>query len=105
MDADLERLERVSFRFERIGRPPRREKVDVGKLVDRVATYFRARVPTLAKAVTTRRTHQGDLVIQGDPVLLEWAIESLTKNAIDALAGRDGRVEISARSSPEGASR
>ena len=35
-------------------------------------------------------------------VLLEWALESLTKNAIDALAGRDGRVEISAESLPEG---
>ena len=47
-------------------------------------------------------SHQGDLVVQGDPVLLEWALESLAKNAIDALAGRDGRVEISAEPLPEG---
>ncbi|MEO5588851.1 MAG: sensor histidine kinase, partial [Gemmatimonadaceae bacterium] len=33
---------------------------------------------------------------------LEWAIESLTKNAIDALAGRDGTVEMSAVALPEG---
>ena len=102
MDADLERLKRVSHRFERIGRPPRQESVDLGKLVDRVASYFRARVPTLAQRVTVSSSHQGDLVIQGDEVLLEWALESLTKNAIDALAGRDGRVEISADALPEG---
>jgi signal transduction histidine kinase len=102
MEADLERLKRVAHRFERIGRPPRREAVDLGALVDRVATYFRARVPTLAQRVTVSSSHQGDLVIQGDAVLLEWALESLAKNAIDALAGRDGKVEISAEPLPEG---
>lgn len=103
MDGDLERLRRVAFRFERIGRPPRREKVDVGDIMDNVATYFRARVPTLAKAVTIRSVRRGDsLIVDGDPVLLEWAIESLTKNAIDALAGRGGRVTLSAQELPEG---
>jgi len=102
MEADLERLKRVAHRFERIGRPPRQEAVDLGILVDRVAAYFRARVPTLAQRVTVSSSHHGDLVVQGDPVLLEWALESLTKNAIDALAGTDGKVEISAESLPEG---
>jgi signal transduction histidine kinase len=102
MEADLERLKRVAHRFERIGRPPRKEPVDLGNLVDRVATYFRARVPTLAQRVTVSSSHQADLIVQGDAVLLEWALESLAKNAIDALAGRDGKVEILAESLPEG---
>ncbi|HEY6784480.1 MAG TPA: HAMP domain-containing sensor histidine kinase, partial [Gemmatimonadales bacterium] len=33
-------------------------------------------------------------VIDGDPVLVEWAIEALVKNAIDALSGRGGRIEV-----------
>jgi signal transduction histidine kinase len=103
MDGDLERLKRVANRFERIGRPPRKERVDLGELVERVATYFRARVPTLAQRVTITSS-RGDepIVIDGDPVLLEWAIESLAKNAIDALAGRDGEVAMSATALPEG---
>jgi len=103
MDGDLERLKRVANRFERIGRPPRREKVDIGDLVDRVATYFRARVPTLAQRVTIT-SNRGDepLYVNGDAVLLEWAIEALAKNAIDALAGRDGEVMMSASALPEG---
>src|SRR5439155_1659160 len=40
--------------------------------------------------------------VGGDPVLLEWALESVMKNAIDALAGRDGTVEITGTSVPEG---
>jgi len=103
MDGDLERLRRVAYRFERIGRPPKREKVDVAELVERVATYFRARVPTLAKTVTIRSLSRGEsLIVDGDPVLLEWAVESLAKNAIDALAGRGGRVTLSAQELPEG---
>jgi signal transduction histidine kinase len=103
MEGDLERLKRVANRFERIGRPPRKEQVDLGDLVERVATYFRARVPTLAQRVTVVSTRgEGPLTVDGDPVLLEWAIESLAKNAIDALAGRDGQVTMSATALPEG---
>jgi signal transduction histidine kinase len=103
MDADLERLKRVANRFERIGRPPKKEKVDIGDLVERVAAYFRARAPTLAQRVTVNSTRDdGPLLVNGDPVLLEWAIESLAKNAIDALAGRDGQVDMSATALPEG---
>jgi signal transduction histidine kinase len=103
MDGDLERLKRVANRFERIGRPPKKEPVDLGELVERVGAYFRARVPTLAQRVTITCRREGEpLTVNGDPVLLEWAIESLTKNAIDALAGRDGQVEMSATALPEG---
>jgi signal transduction histidine kinase len=102
MRADLERLERVAHRFERIGRPPRREPVDLGALVDGVAAYFRARVPTLAHSVTIRSERRGEpLVVQGDAVLLEWAIEALIKNAVDALAGRGGTVRVETEPAPE----
>ena len=103
MDGDLERLRRVAYRFERIGRPPKREQVDVAQLVEHVATYFRARVPTLAKTVTIRSLSRGkSFVVDADPVLLEWAIEALTKNAIDALAGRGGRVTLATQELTEG---
>ena len=34
-------------------------------------------------------------------MLLEWALESLLKNAIDALAGRGGRVQVTVEKTPE----
>jgi len=34
-------------------------------------------------------------------VLLEWAVESLVKNAVDALAGRGGTVRIETDVAPE----
>jgi signal transduction histidine kinase len=96
MRADLDRLERVAHRFERIGREPRTESVDVRALVDRVAAYFRARVPTRANPIDIDVRHDApELTVLGDPVLLEWAIEALAKNAVDALAGRGGTVTLS----------
>jgi signal transduction histidine kinase len=103
MRGDLDRLERVAHRFERIGRPPRRDPVDVRKLVDTVGGYFRARVPTLAHAVDIAASGGDEpLMIHGDAVLLEWALEALMKNAVDALAGRGGRIYITAARVPEG---
>ena len=103
MTQDLTRLERVSHRFERIGRPARTDEVDCAALVDRLAAYFAARAPTLARTVRVRSEHpDGPLVRRGDGVLLEWVLEVLIKNAIDALGGRDGEVVVSAVPLPEG---
>ncbi len=103
MTQDLSRLERVSHRFERIGRPPRNDNVDCAALVDRLAAYFAARAPTLSRTVLIRSEHpDGPLSRRGDGVLLEWVLEVLIKNAIDALGGRDGEVVVSAQPLPEG---
>ena len=97
MRGDLDRLERVAHRFERIGRPAKEAPVDVAELAERVARYFQARVPTLAHTVEVKLIlGQGPLVVKGDAVLLEWALEAVAKNGIDALAGRGGTLEISA---------
>jgi len=77
LQADAERLERVAKRFERIGRPARR------------------RLPTLASPVTLSlaATGPGPTAL-GDSVLVEWALEAVIKNAIDALSGRGGRIDV-----------
>lgn len=102
MAGDLERLERVAHRFERIGRPPHREELDVVSVLDRVTGYFRARVPTLAHSVRIDLQATGPLVMQGDPVLIEWAVEAIVKNAIDALGGRGGHITVEGDRLPEG---
>ncbi|MFL5620265.1 MAG: sensor histidine kinase [Gemmatimonadaceae bacterium] len=103
MRADLERLDRVAHRFERIGREPRRDSVNAAELIDRIAAYFRARVPTLAHAVRIEvDAHPGTVDVHGDAVLLEWALEVLVKNSIDALAGRGGTIRLGAIPRPEG---
>ena len=102
MRGDLERLDRVAHRFERIGRPARSESVDVAAVADRVADYFRARVPSLAHVVAIETAREGAAVVRGDPVLIEWAVETIVKNGVDALAGRGGRLRLETTALPEG---
>jgi len=102
LEADTERLERVAKRFERTGRPARREPVGIGSVAERVVEYFRPRLPTLASPVALNLAASGPGPnTLGDPVLLEWALEALVKNAIDALSGQGGRVAV--RVEPYGA--
>jgi signal transduction histidine kinase len=93
--ADTERLDRVAQRFERIGNAPRRELIGLGALADRVAHYFRPRLPKRAHQIELRVEAAGaGPTVKGDPVLLEWALEALVKNAIDALQGRSGSIVL-----------
>jgi signal transduction histidine kinase len=103
MSADVDRLERVSHRFERIGRPPKRDSVEVGPMIERVVQYFRSRVPTRTTPVhLVTDVHGEGLTIPGDRVLLEWVLESLIKNSVDALAGVGGTITVSAETIPGG---
>lgn len=96
--ADLDRLERVAQRFERIGRPARSEKVGMGALAARVVNYFQPRLPRHAnKVVLAIEAPAAGPMIHGDPVLMEWAIEALVRNSIDALSGRGGHITVSVR--------
>jgi signal transduction histidine kinase len=103
MRADIDRLDRVAHRFERIGRERRADQVDLHALVDRITEYFRARVPSLAHAVEIDvAAHVEPVSVKGDAVLLEWAFEVLVKNAVDALAGRWGRIIVATRALADG---
>ena len=94
---DTERLARVARRFERIGSPAGRKAVGLGALAARVAEYFRPRLPRHANpiSIVVQAAGPGPNVL-GDEVLLEWALESLVKNAIDALKGRAGTITLEA---------
>ena len=98
--ADAERLDRVAQRFERIGNPARREPVALGALAGRVGEYFRSRLPRRANAIELRVEAPGaGPTVTGDAVLLEWTLEALVKNAIDALHGRAGTIILRASAS------
>ncbi len=96
---DLERLERISHRFELIGTEPELESLSVRQVIRDLEHYLAARIPRLARKGI-------DLVVdvppglprvKGNEVLLIWALENVVKNALDALAGRGGKITIYAR--------
>lgn len=97
MEVDLDRLEKVSRRFEWIGRPVRREPVSVPNLLRTLERYVRVRLPQLSGGVELQMEADAELApVLGNAVLLEWALENLVKNALDALAGTGGQIRVRA---------
>jgi signal transduction histidine kinase len=102
MEADLDRLEKVARRFEWIGRPVRTEPVDVRTLVRVLERYIRVRLPRLGREVElVVEIPEGMPPILGNAILLEWALENLVKNALDALAGTGGTITVEAEATGE----
>ncbi|MGB1657205.1 MAG: sensor histidine kinase [Longimicrobiales bacterium] len=96
---DLERLERISHRFELIGTEPELESLSVRQVVEDLEAYLAARIPRLAKKGVELIVDipHGLPRVKGNEVLLVWALENVVKNALDALAGRGGKITIYAR--------
>jgi len=94
---DVDRLERVSRRFELIGRKTSLEVQDLEAILIEVERYLRARMPTLGPGVRLSVQIDPNLPqVEGNDVLLTWALENVMKNALDALAGRGGEIHVRA---------
>jgi len=99
---DLVRLERVSHRFELIGRDPKLEAIDIRGVVSELQQYLQLRLPRFGAGVKLAVDVPDDIpMIMGNDVLLAWALENVVKNALDAVAGRGGRIDIRARQENE----
>lgn len=98
LEEDLERLERISHRFELIGREPELESTNLRKVVRDLEHYLSARLPRLGRGVDLVVDLPEDLPhVMANEVLLIWALENVVKNALDALAGRGGRISLYGR--------
>ena len=103
IEEDLARLERISHRFELIGRDPDLQTLDIREVVRDLEQYLQARLPRLASGVLlVVDVPKGMPEILGSEVLLSWALENVVKNALDALAGRGGEIRLKVRRGPSG---
>ena len=103
IEEDLVRLERISHRFELIGRDPDLQTLDIREVVRDLEQYLQARLPRLASGVLlVVDVPKGMPEILGSEVLLSWALENVVKNALDALAGRGGEIRLKVRRGPSG---
>ncbi len=95
MKHDVERLGKVSRRFELIGHRPALRPVSLYDVIDRLGRYYQARTPSTRGRVEVRNgiPPQAPAVL-GNETLLEWAFENLFKNSIDSLAGRGGTITL-----------
>ena len=86
MRKDLIRLEKVTDRFSKIGSETKLEAVDIELTVRQVIDYLRLRLSN--KIEIQMEPHEYlSLIVPHNVALMEWVIENITKNAVDAMEG------------------
>jgi two-component sensor histidine kinase len=96
MEKDILRLSKISSRFGKVGSRPRLDTEDVVEITKSAVDYQKRRLPSFKRDVEIKE-HYGNLprtAVNAD--LLEWAVENLVKNALDALDKSKGIVEVRA---------
>lgn len=89
---DLGRLETVTERFSKIGSKPNLEQNDVNELIKNTLAYLKTRLSK--KVEFNHTTSNGNVVMASVNVpLLEWVLENIIKNGVDAIAG-EGKIDI-----------
>ena len=97
MMKDVVRLDKVTDRFSKIGSIPKLDDRDLTQTVKNVLSYLRPRV---SDKVSIELMPGEDISTNHNGPLMEWVIENICKNAVDAMSGK-GKLEVTIHSTPE----
>jgi signal transduction histidine kinase len=97
MQKDVDRLETITNRFSKIGSGGKLEESDICQTVIRVMDYLR---PRISDKVQIERHCEHPIIVRHNPSLIEWVIENIAKNAVDAMEGK-GKLEVMVHVAPE----
>ncbi|MFH1689003.1 MAG: HAMP domain-containing sensor histidine kinase [Candidatus Eisenbacteria bacterium] len=100
MQRDLDRLTKISLRFNQIGSIPKTKRQDLVVVLRDSADYLRRRLQALKRDVTIVEDYGPAPLIEINRELMEWVVENLVKNSIEALPDRGGKIEISTEHLP-----
>ncbi len=98
MEHDLQRLQKITERFSKIGSKPNLKEENLNDVITAVIEYFRRRFPaklSQGKTIDLRLEASEQVSAPLNRELFEWVIENLIKNAIDAIEDRAGAIIFS----------
>jgi len=87
MKRDIDRLQMIADRFQKIGSEPELKKQDLIPVVEDAVAYMRTRI---SSRITVDDTclHGVRREVMLNAPLIQWVIENLLKNAVDAISGQ-----------------
>ncbi len=91
MEKDVSRLETITDRFSKIGSLPTLEEVNIVQVAEEAIQYLKSRLPE--KVSLELKNEKTTITIPVSVVLLNWVIENICKNAVDAMKG-EGLIQI-----------
>ena len=87
MKRDIERLQMIADRFQKIGSEPDLQQTDLIPIVEDAVVYMRGRISSNI-VIDDSRLQGVQRVVMLNPPLIKWVIENLLKNAVDAISGK-----------------
>jgi signal transduction histidine kinase len=86
LEKDVQRLEKITDRFSKIGSAPKLQRENIIKVITDTISYVKAR--SSEKVIFKTNFSENDQIFVPLNVhLFEWVIENLCKNAIDSMGG------------------
>jgi signal transduction histidine kinase len=92
LSRDVERLEKVTERFSRIGSKPSLTNENIVSIISRSVDYLKSRASSKVRFID-EYTEKNEVIVPVNAALFEWVIENVSKNAIDAMEG-NGEITI-----------
>lgn len=83
IEKDILRLNTVTDRFSKIGSDPKLHQVNLTELIDKFISYLKPRISKNVSLVADEVPL--NVMVNANESLLEWVLENLSKNAIDAM--------------------
>jgi signal transduction histidine kinase len=94
---DVDRLNKITYRFSKIGAVPELKSKIVYDEAKKVVDYFQRRLPQTGRSVELTISGDKKVCAELNSVLFEWVIENLVKNALDAIEQKSGMINISVK--------
>ena len=91
MEKDVARLETITDRFSKIGSKPTLEDENIVQVVEEATNYLKSRLPE--KVLIELHSEKPSIIVPVSVVLLNWVIENICKNSVDAMKG-EGLIKI-----------
>ena len=91
MEKDVSRLETITDRFSKIGSKPTLKDENIVQVVVEATNYLKSRLPE--KVLIELHSETSSIIVPVSVVLLNWVIENICKNAVDAMKG-EGLIKI-----------
>lgn len=89
---DVERLEKVTERFSRIGSKPALVSDNIIEIISRTVDYLKLRTSSKVKIIIDYNPDT-EIRVPVNPALFEWVIENVFKNAVDSMEG-SGEITV-----------
>ncbi len=95
---DVEKLNKITYRFSKIGAIPEIKEHVIFEEVKKITDYFQRRLPQSGRSVEITVSGDQNVSAELNSELFGWVLENLIKNALDAIEQKNGRITFTIKS-------